>query len=143
MLKDLPKYESLTRPGGAAPPVFDEGMGATVKDPDGNLFIDLTAGVAVSAVGRRHQKVVEAIQKQMSKMMHAIEAVSTRRTELAKKISSIMPEGLRGNFVSYFTQSGSGAVETAIKFARHLTGRAQIVAFHGAYHGVWVGSGAL
>ena len=143
VLKDVPKYESLTRPGGAAPPVFDEGMGATVKDPDGNLFIDLTAGVAVSAVGRRHPKVVEAIQKQMSKMMHAIEAVSTRRTELAKKISSIMPEGLRGNCVSYFTQSGSGAVETAIKFARHLTGRAQIVAFHGAYHGVWVGSGAL
>jgi 4-aminobutyrate aminotransferase len=118
-------------------------MGATIKDPDGNIFIDLTAGVAVSAVGRRHPRVVEAMQKQMGKMMHAIEAVSTRRTELAKKISGIMPEGLRGNCVSYFTQSGSGAVETAIKFARHLTGRAQIVAFHGAYHGVWVGSGAL
>jgi 4-aminobutyrate aminotransferase len=143
VLKDVPKYESLTRPGSASPPVFDDGMGATVKDPDGNLFIDLTAGVAVSAVGRRHPRVVEAIQKQMGKMMHAIEAVSTRRTELAKKISGIMPEGLRGNCVSYFTQSGSGAVETAIKFARHLTGKMQIVAFHGAYHGVWIGSGAL
>jgi 4-aminobutyrate aminotransferase len=143
VLEDVPKYESLTRPGSASPPVFDEGMGATVKDPDGNLFIDLTAGVAVSAVGRRHPKVVEAIQKQMGKMMHAIEAVSTRRTELAKKVSGIMPEGLRNNCVSYFAQSGSGAVETAIKFARHLTGRSQIVAFHGAYHGVWVGSGAL
>ncbi len=143
VLKDVPKYESLTRPGGAAPPVFNEGMGATVKDPDGNLFIDLTAGVAVSAVGRRHPRVVEAIQEQIGKMMHAIEAVSTRRTELAKNISKIMPEGLRNNCVSYFTQSGSGAVETAIKFARHLTGRSQIVAFHGGYHGVWVGSGAL
>jgi 4-aminobutyrate aminotransferase len=80
VLKDVPKYESLTRPGNASPPVFDDGMGATVKDPDGNLFIDLTAGVAVSAVGRRHPRVVEAIQKQMGKMMHAIEAVSTRRT---------------------------------------------------------------
>jgi 4-aminobutyrate aminotransferase len=143
VLEDVPKYESLTRPGSASPPVFDQGMGATVKDPDGNLFIDMTAGVAVSAVGRRHPKVVEAIQKQMGKMMHAIEAVSTRRTELAKKVSGIMPEGLRNNCVSYFAQSGSGAVETAIKFARHLTGRSQIVAFHGAYHGVWVGSGAL
>jgi 4-aminobutyrate aminotransferase len=143
VLKDVPKYESLTRPGSASPPVFDEGMGSTVKDPDGNLFIDMTAGVAVSAIGRRHPRVVEAIQKQMGKMMHAIEAVSTRRTELAKKISGIMPEGLRNDCVSYFTQSGSGAVETAIKFARHLTGRSQIVAFHGAYHGVWVGSGAL
>jgi 4-aminobutyrate aminotransferase len=143
VLKDVPRYESLTRPGGTAPPVFDEAMGATVKDPDGNLLIDLTAGVAVSAIGRRHPRVIEAIQNQMGKMMHAIEAVSTPRTELAKKVSSIMPEGLRGNCVSYFTQSGSGAVETAIKFARHLTGRSQIVAFHGAYHGVWVGSGAL
>ena len=53
VLKDVPKYECLTRPGGANPPVFDEAMGATVKDPDGNLFIDLTGGVAVSAVGRR------------------------------------------------------------------------------------------
>ena len=143
VLKDVPKYESLTRPGGASPPVFDEGMGATVKDPDGNLFIDLTAGVAVSAVGRRHPRVVQAMEKQMGKIMHAAEAVSTRRTELAKKVSGIMPHGLRGNCVSYFAQSGSGAVETAIKFARHITGRAQIVAFHSAYHGVWCGSGAL
>jgi 4-aminobutyrate aminotransferase len=143
VLEEVPKYESLTRPGGASPPVFDEGMGATVKDPDGNLFIDLTAGVAVSAVGRRHPKVVQAIEKQMGRMMHAIEAVSTCRTELARKISGVMPKGLRGNCVSYFTQSGSGAVETAVKFARHLTGRTQIVAFHGAYHGVWCGSGAL
>jgi len=143
IIADVPKYESLTRPGGAAPPVFDEGMGATVKDPDGNIFIDVAAGVAVNAVGRRHPRVVQAIEQQLGKLMHAGEAVNTRRAELAKKISSIMPEGLRGNCVSYFTQSGSGAVETAIKFARHLTGRSQIVAFHGAYHGVWCGSGAL
>jgi len=143
IIGDVPKYESLARPGGAAPPVFDEGMGATIKDPDGNIFIDMAAGVAVNAVGRRHPKVVQAIEEQLTKLMHAAEAVNTRRAELAKKISSIMPEGLRGNCVSYFTQSGSGAVETAIKFARHVTGRSQIVAFHGAYHGVWCGSGAL
>ncbi len=143
IIEDVPKYESLTRPGGAAPPVFDEGMGATVKDPDGNIFIDLAAGVAVNSVGRRHPRVVKAIEQQSGKLMHAGEAVNTRRAELAKKLSSIMPEGLRGNCVSYFTQSGSGAVETAIKFARHITGRSQIVAFHGAYHGVWCGSGAL
>jgi len=143
IIKDVPRYESLTRPGGAAPPVFDEGMGATVKDPDGNIYIDIAAGVAVNSVGRRHPKVTEAIERQLGKLMHAGEVVNPRRTELAKKISGIMPEGLRGNCVSYFTQSGSGAVETAIKFARHLTGRSQIVAFHGAYHGVWCGSGAL
>jgi len=118
-------------------------MGATVKDADGNIYIDIVAGVAVNAVGRRHPRVVQAINAQLGKLMHAGEAVSTRRAELAKKISGIMPDDLRGNCVSYFAQSGSGAVETAIKFARHLTGRSQIVAFHGAYHGVWCGSGAL
>ncbi len=143
ILEVVPQYESLTRPGGAAPPVFDEGMGAAVKDPDGNIFIDMSAGVAVNSVGRRHPRVVQAMEGQLGKLMHAAEAVNTRRTELARKMSDIMPRGLRGNCVSYFTQSGSGAVETAIKFARHLTGRSQIVAFHGAYHGVWCGSGAL
>jgi 4-aminobutyrate aminotransferase len=143
ILEAVPRYESLTRPGGAAPPVFDEGMGAAVKDPDGNIFIDMSAGVAVNSVGRRHPRVVRAMEGQLGKLMHAAEAVNTRRTELARKMSDIMPGGLRGNCVSYFTQSGSGAVETAIKFARHLTGRSQIVAFHGAYHGVWCGSGAL
>ena len=143
ILGDVPKYESLTRPGGASPPLFDEGMGATVKDPDGNIYIDIVAGVAVNAVGRRHPRVIKAMEEQIGKLMHAGEAVNTRRTELAKKISGIMPEGLRGNCVSYFTQSGSGAVETAIKFARCITGRTQIVAFHGAYHGVWCGSAAL
>ncbi len=143
VLADVPKYESLTRPGGANPPVWDEGLGATVKDPDGNLYIDMTAGVAVSAVGRRHPLVIKAMEKQMGKIMHAIEAVHSRRNELAKKISGIMPKGLRGNCVTYFTQSGSGAVETAIKFAHRATGKTQIVAFHGAYHGVWCGSGAL
>jgi len=144
ILEDVPKYESMTRPPGAAlPPVYDEGMGATVKDPDGNIYIDMAAGVAVNNVGRRHPRVVKAIEEQCTKLLHAAEATSTRRSELAKKISTIMPEGLRGNCVSYFALSGSGAVETAIKFARHITGRAQIVAFHGAYHGVWYGSGTL
>ncbi|NQU14847.1 MAG: aspartate aminotransferase family protein, partial [Desulfobacteraceae bacterium] len=77
------------------------------------------------------------------KLMHASDISNTNRTLLAKKISQVMPEGLRGNCATYFTQSGSGAVETAIKFVRKITGRTQIVAFHGAYHGVWCGSNSL
>jgi len=68
---------------------------------------------------------------------------NTRRTELALKVSSVMPEGLRDNCITYFTQGGSGAVETAIKFVRKITGRSQIVAFHGDYHGVWCGAVSL
>ncbi|MCJ7687194.1 MAG: aspartate aminotransferase family protein [Desulfobacteraceae bacterium] len=143
LLEDVIQVESMARGGGRFPLVFDEGMGSTVKDPDGNIYIDISAGVAVNSVGRRHPRVVEAMQKQLGKLMHASDISNTNRTLLAKKISQVMPEGLRGNCATYFTQSGSGAVETAIKFVRKITGRTQIVAFHGAYHGVWCGSNSL
>ncbi|MBW2617653.1 MAG: aspartate aminotransferase family protein [Deltaproteobacteria bacterium] len=137
------KHESMARGAGRFPVVFDEGLGATIKDPDGNLFIDITAGVAVTSVGRRHPRVIEAIEGQLSKLLHACDLSSTHRAELAGKVSSVMPKGLRNHCVTYFTQSGSGAVETAIKFACRMTGRTQIVAFHGGYHGIWCGSGSL
>jgi len=143
LLENSAEYESMARGAGRFPCVYDEGMGSTVKDPDGNLFIDITAGVAVNSVGRRHPRVVKAIEKQLGKLMHATDMTNTRRIELAAKVSGIMPQGLRGDCVSYFTQGGSGALETAIKFARRVTGRTQFVAFHGAYHGVWCGSGSL
>jgi 4-aminobutyrate aminotransferase len=142
-LKDAFENESMARGGGRFPFVMAEGRGATVKDPDGNIMIDITAGVAVNAVGRCHPRVVKAMKAQLGKMMHAIDFSSVRRTELGKKVASVMPEGLRDNCITYFTQSGSCAVETAIKFVRKITGRTQIAAFHGAYHGVWCGSNSL
>jgi 4-aminobutyrate aminotransferase len=143
ILNDSMNYESMARGAGAFPLVCDEGKGATVKDPDGNIFIDITAGVAVTSVGRCHPRVQETIKGQMTRLMHGGDWSNTKRAELAKKISSIMPDGLRDNCVTYFAQGGSGAVETAIKFARKITGRGQILAFHGDYHGVWCGSGSL
>ncbi len=143
ILNDSMNYESMARGAGAFPLVCDEGKGATVKDPDGNIFIDITAGVAVTSVGRCHPRIQETIKGQMTRLMHGGDWSNTKRAELAKKISSIMPAGLRDNCVTYFAQGGSGAVETAIKFARKITGRSQILAFHGDYHGVWCGSGSL
>lgn len=143
VLDDSFKYESMARGGGRFPLVFDEGMGATIKDPDGNIYIDITAGVAVNSVGRRHPRVIKAIEAQLGKLMHASDISNTRRSELARRVASVMPGKLRDNCISYFTQGGSGAVETAIKFARTITGRTQIVAFHGDYHGVWCGAGSL
>ena len=143
ILADSHKYESMARGAGGFPLVFDEGKGATIKDPDGNVYIDITAGVAVTSVGRCHPRVQKAMQSQMGRLMHGGDMSNTRRTELARKVSKIMPKGLRGKCISYFTQGGSGAVETAIKFARKITGKTQIVAFHGDYHGVWCGSGSL
>jgi 4-aminobutyrate aminotransferase len=135
--------ESMARGGGKFPFVFAEGKGATVKDPDGNVFIDITAGVAVNSVGRCHPRVIAAMQAQMGSLMHASDISNVRRTELAQKLAGVMPKGLRNNCITYFTQGGSGAVETAIKFVRKITGRTQIAAFHGAYHGVWCGCNSL
>ena len=135
--------ESMARGGGRFPMVFEQGKGATIKDVDGNVLIDITAGVAVTSVGRCHPRVMDAMQQQMGKLMHASDIGSSHRTVLAEKIASIMPNGLKNNCITFFTQTGSGAVETAIKFAKKVTGRQQIVAFHGAYHGVWTSSGSL
>ncbi|MFW5640231.1 MAG: aspartate aminotransferase family protein [Thermodesulfobacteriota bacterium] len=135
--------ESMARGGGRFPLVFEEGKGATIRDPDGNIYIDITAGVAVNSVGRCHPRVIEAIQQQMCKLMHAIDFSNVRRTDLARKVAEVMPAGLQNNCITYFTQSGSGAVETALKFVRKITGRTQVVAFHGAYHGVWFGGNSL
>jgi 4-aminobutyrate aminotransferase len=137
------RVESMARGGGRMPVVMDRAFGVTFKDPDGNTFIDLSAGVGVSSVGRCHPKVVAAIRAQSEALMHSMEINSTRRTELAAKISEIMPDGLRGDCVTFFAQSGSDALEAAVKFAKRVTGRHQIIAFHGAYHGVWNASGAL
>lgn len=130
------RTESMARGGGRMPLVMDRAFGATFKDPDGNTFIDLSAGVGVSSVGRCHPKVQEAMRKQSEVLMHALEINSTRRTELAAKISEIAPEGLRGDCITFFTQGGSDALEAAVKFAKRVTGRHQIIAFHGGYHGV-------
>ena len=143
LLEEVPNYESMTRGGGRFPLIFDTGKGVTVLDPDGNLYIDLTAGVAVNSVGRVHPEVVAAIERQSKVLMHGSDISNTKRGELAKKLVSIAPPGLRDNSVAYFTQSGSGAVETAVKYAKRVTGRHQIVAFHGAYHGTWHAANSL
>ena len=137
------EFESMARGGGDFPLVFEQGFGVTVDDPDGNLYIDVSAGVGVNSVGRCHPAVVEAIRAQSQRLMHASDISNSRRVELAGALSEIMPLGLRGNCISYFTQSGSDALEAAIKFAKRVTGRQQILAFHGAYHGVWNASNAL
>ncbi|MFT5349310.1 MAG: 4-aminobutyrate aminotransferase [Planctomycetota bacterium] len=143
LLAEAPDYESMTRGGGGFPLVFDIGKGVTVKDPDGNLYIDVSAGVGVNSVGRAHPRVIAAMEQQSKRLMHASDISNTRRSELARKIASIAPPGLKDNCITYFCQSGSGALESAIKFARKVTGRNQILAFHGAYHGVWNASNAL
>ena len=143
LMEESAKYEAFTRGGGGFPVILEEGKGSTAKDADGNLYIDMAAGVAVNAVGRGHPRVLEAINRQCNLIMHTTDITNPKRIALAKKVSEVMPEGLRGNCHTSFFQAGSDAVETAIKFSRRHTGRTQILAFQGAYHGVWCGTSAL
>lgn len=143
LLEEAGNFESMTRGGGRFPFVFAKGKGVTVLDPEGNLYIDMTAGVAVNSVGRVHPEVVAAIDRQSKVLMHGSDISNTKRGELAKKLASVAPPGLRDNCITYFTQSGSGAVESAVKFAKRITGKHQIVAFHGAYHGTWHAANSL
>jgi 4-aminobutyrate aminotransferase len=143
LMAESAKYEAFTRGGAGFPVILEHGKGATAIDADGNLYIDMAAGVAVNAVGRGHPKVLEAIRRQSGEIMHTTDITNPKRIELAKRVSGVMPEGLRGDCHTSFFQAGSDAVETAIKFARRHTGRSQIIAFQGAYHGVWCGTSAL
>jgi 4-aminobutyrate aminotransferase len=138
------KFETPTRVGGMyIPLVWDEALGATVKDPDDNIFIDMTGGLGVSNTGHTHPKVVGTIKRQAEKLMHALDMANPIRTELAKRLSGIMPKGLRGNSFTCFATSGSAAVEIAIKYAKMITKKTEIIGFQGAYAGVYHGSLAL
>ena len=143
VMEEAMSLQAPTRPSVRGTLVIEEGYGAGIKDPDGNVYIDMSAGVAVSSVGRNHPRVVDAVERQSKRLMHSAGLVSETTVALARKLSEVMPEGLRGECFTWFGMSGSAAVETAIKFAKAITGRSQIVAFEGAYHGVFHGALAL
>src|SRR5512146_2841307 len=89
LMEESAKYEAFTRGGGGFPVILAEGMGATAKDADGNLYIDMAAGVAVNAVGRAPPKVLEAINRQCGMIMHTTDITNPKRIELAKKVSGV------------------------------------------------------
>jgi acetylornithine/succinyldiaminopimelate/putrescine aminotransferase len=107
---------------------------------NGEKYVDLISGISVSSVGHRHPKVVEAIKAQVDQYMHLMvygEYVQSPQTKLAEKIASLLPEKLNS---TYFTNSGSEAIEGALKLAKRITGKYEIVSFRNAYHGSTYGS---
>jgi 4-aminobutyrate aminotransferase len=115
--------------------VWSEAFGATIKDPDGNLYIDLTAGASVMNTGHCHPKVVEVIRKECGLLTHTADTCNPNRQELGERLSKIAPGNLKENVRLAYGISGSSAVEMALKFARAATGKHLILAFQGAYHG--------
>jgi 4-aminobutyrate aminotransferase len=125
------------------PLVAKSGSGATVEDVDGNIFLDFAAGIAVCATGHCHPDVVAAIQKQAAELIHisGTDFYIPNMAELAQKLASIAP-GQEPKKV-YFGNSGTEAIEAAIKLARYHTRREKIIAFYGGFHGRTMGSLSL
>jgi len=125
------------------PLVAKRGHGAMVEDVDGNTFLDFAAGIAVVATGHCHPDVVAAIQKQAAELIHmsGTDFYYPNMVELAERLASIAP-GQEAKRV-YFGNSGTEAVEAAIKLAKYYTKRDKLIAFHGAFHGRTMGSLSL
>jgi diaminobutyrate-2-oxoglutarate transaminase len=124
------------------PTAWEAGKGATLKDVDGNIYVDFMAGISVLNVGHSNPQVVEAVKRQLDKLTHALDIPTPERIRLIEKLVEIAPAGLKGNSkVLFGGPSGSDAVEGALKVAKFNTKRHAILAFHGAYHGMT--SGAL
>jgi 4-aminobutyrate aminotransferase len=125
------------------PLVARRGLGALVEDVDGNIFLDFNAGIAVVATGHCHPEVVAAVQRQAAELIHmsCTDFYYPGMVELAQKLAAIAP-GSEPKKV-YFGNSGTEAIEAAIKLARYHTGREKIIAFYGAFHGRTMGSLSL
>jgi diaminobutyrate-2-oxoglutarate transaminase len=126
------------------PIAFESGKGATVRDVDGNTFIDMFAGIGVLNVGHSNPYVLDAVEEQTEKLVHTIDFPTEARIELIEKLDEIAPPGLRGeNRVVFGGPTGSDAVEAAIKLAKYNTGGDGLIAFRGSYHGATSGAMAL
>ena len=114
---------------------IEKAEGIYIYDKTGKEYIDLVSGVSVSNVGHRHPKVVAAIKDQLSKYMHLMvygEYIQSPQVQLAKMLTEHLPENLNS---VYFVNSGSEAIEGAMKLAKRYTGRTEMIAFKNAYHG--------
>ena len=122
------------------PLVIARGEGAVVEDVDGNVFLDCTAGIAVAATGHSHPEVVSAIVDQAHRFLHmsGTDFYYEPQVRLGEELSAIAP--MPGPHRSFFGNSGTEAVEAALKLAKYHTTRPHIIAFFGAFHGRSMGS---
>lgn len=123
--------------------VAERGSGVWVEDVDGNIFLDCNAGVAVCSTGHCHPEVVRAIQDQAAQLIHmcGTDYYYRQMPDLAKKLDEIVPVPRPTR--THFANSGTEAVETALKLAMHATGREKFIAFFGSFHGRTLGSLSL
>lgn len=131
---------SYTRP---YPLAAERGEGALIYDVDGNRFLDCNAGIAVAATGHCHPRVADAIQRQAAKLIHmsGTDFYYENMVQLAEKLAALAP-GPAPRRV-YFGNSGTEAIEAALKLARYHTGRDKFIGFLGGFHGRTMGALSL
>lgn len=125
------------------PLVVDRGEGPWIIDVDGNRYLDMMAGIAVTSTGHSHPKVVAAIKDAADKFLHicGTDFYYDTFSRMCEKLASYVPE--MGPKKVFLSNSGTEAVEGAIKLARYHTNRQWIVAFKGAFHGRTMGAISL
>ena len=125
------------------PLVARRGRGVRIEDVDGNEFLDFSAGIAVTSTGHCHPEVVAAIQKQAAELIHisSTDFYDESIIELGRRLSAVAP--MKGPHKFFYGNSGTEAVECALKLARYHTGRPHVIAFLGAFHGRTMGSLSL
>jgi 4-aminobutyrate aminotransferase len=125
------------------PLVIARGEGSAVEDLDGNVFLDCAAGIAVNSTGHAHPDVVRAVTDQAQKFLHmsGTDFYYEPQVRLAEEMAGITP--IAGGVRTFFGNSGTEAVEACLKLSRYATGRSNIIAFLGGFHGRTMGSLAL
>ena len=125
------------------PLVVARGEGAVVEDVDGNRYLDFMAGIAVASTGYGHPQVVKAVQEAAGKFLHICgsDFYYESFAALCERLAGLAPGSSKKRV--FLTNSGTEAVEGAIKLARHSTGRPALVAFSGAFHGRTMGGVSL
>ncbi|WP_116042413.1 aspartate aminotransferase family protein [Amycolatopsis palatopharyngis] len=126
----------------ATPVVVDHGEGVYLYDTNGRRNLDFTAGIGVTSTGHCHPKVVSAAQEQIGKLIHGQYTTVMHKPllELTESLGDVLPEGLDSLF---FANSGSEAVEAALRLARQATGRPNVIVFHGGFHGRTVATASM
>jgi 4-aminobutyrate aminotransferase len=127
----------------AYPFVPSRGAGSVVEDVDGNIFLDLNAGIAVTSTGHCHPRVVEAIERQARELLHysASDFYLPIYSDVCEQLDLMAP--FKKDARTFLTNSGTEAVEAAIKLSRYATGRQYLIGFYQSFHGRSMGSVTL
>ncbi len=139
MKEDFLKYQAQTSPYPLGMAV-SHATGSYIYDTNGKKYLDFVAGVSACSVGHKNERVNQAIKEQLDKYSHVMvygEYAQNPATEYCKLLATLLPNPLE---VTYLVNSGTEATEGALKLARRVTGRSQLISCHKAYHGNTMGS---